>query len=236
MKKKSVFLLEDDPAIQRLIQQILVKEGYRAHVNKTLESARRTIRQCRPDLIILDRRLPDGDGLEFCRDLKNLLPAPLPPVLFLTSKNSTTDKVLGIKMGGDDYLTKPFQVDELLARIEALLRRSGSQDAAPPPVLSHAGIELDSEKHSCIADGREKGLWPKEFELLRLFLSKPGKVISKEFISREIWGHDFIDTSRAIEMTVRRLKNKLGSKGALLVTVKGYGFKLEAETKRHARK
>ena len=236
MKKKSIFLLEDDPAIQRLIQQILVKEGYRAHVSKTLDLARRTIKQCAPDLIILDRRLPDGDGLDFCRDLKTLLPQPLPPVLFLTSKNSTTDKVLGLKMGGDDYLTKPFQVDELLARIEALLRRSGSQDAAPPPLLSYAGIELDSEKHSCIADGREKALWPKEFELLRLFLSKPGKVISKEFISREIWEHDFIDTSRAIEMTVRRLKNKLGTKGVLLVTVKGYGFKLEAETKRNARK
>lgn len=236
MKKKSIFLLEDDPAIQRLIHQILVKEGYRTHVCKTLAAGREEIRVFAPDLVILDRRLPDGDGLEFCRDLKTLLPQPLPPVLFLTSKNSTTDKVLGLKMGGDDYLTKPFQVDELLARIEALLRRSGSFEAPPPPRLSCGGIELDSEKHTCIVDNQEKGLWPKEFELLRLFLSKPGRVISKEFISREVWGHDFIDTSRAIEMTVRRLKNKLGRRGVQLQTVKGYGFKFDARGQGNGKK
>lgn len=224
MKKHTILLVEDEAAISRLIDQILTKEGYLVKKAATLKAAQTMLTKPSPNLIIMDRRLPDGDGLDFCRVVKNERKTASIPVMFLTSKGSTADKVTGLKMGGDDYLTKPFQVDELLARVEVLLRRS-----APPPAttaLSVGGIELDVENHICTADGAEVKLWPKEFELLQIFLTRPGKVISKEFLSQQIWGHDFISTSRAVEMSVHRLKLKLKKKGDLLHTVKGYGFKL----------
>lgn len=224
MKKHTILLVEDEAAISRLIDQILTKEGYLVKKAATLKTAQTMLTKPAPDLIIMDRRLPDGDGLDFCRIVKSERKTASIPVMFLTSKGSTADKVTGLKMGGDDYLTKPFQVDELLARVEVLLRRS-----APPPAttaLSAGGIELDVENHICMSDGVEVKLWPKEFELLQIFLTRPGKVISKEFLSQQIWGHDFISTSRAVEMSVHRLKLKLKKKGDLLHTVKGYGFKL----------
>lgn len=233
MNHKKIFLLEDDPIIQRLIVQILEKEGYKVRACKTIASAAVEVVKFVPDLLILDRRLPDGDSIELCRLLKGARDVMPSPVMFLTSKNSTSDKVLGLKMGADDYLTKPFEVDELLARVEVLLRRN----AAPVPLggaapLVLGGIRLEVDKHLCTVDGKEIVLWPKEFELLKLFISRPDKVISKDFLSQHVWGHDFIDTSRAIEMSVRRLRSKLGRKhGSLLKTVKGYGFKLASPGK-----
>lgn len=228
MKKRTILVVEDETAISRLIDQILTKEGYNVRKAHSLKTAQPGLTKPMPDLVIMDRRLPDGDGLELCRQIKNDPKLAAIPVMFLTSKGSTADKVTGLKMGGDDYLTKTFQVDELLARVEVLLRR-----AAPPAPqtseLSFAGITLDAEKHVCTAGGTEIKLWPKEFELMQIFLSRPGKVISKEFLSQQIWGHDFISTSRAVEMSVHRLKTKLGPKGDLLRTVKGYGFKLAAK-------
>ncbi|MDD4005080.1 MAG: response regulator transcription factor [Elusimicrobiaceae bacterium] len=225
MKKHTVLVVEDEATISRLIDQILTKEGYNVKKASSLKMAQPGLAKPVPDLIIMDRRLPDGDGLELCRQIKNNPRLARIPVMFLTSKGSTADKVTGLKMGGDDYLTKPFQVDELLARVEVLLRRT-AVPAQQSAALAFADIEMDVENHTCTAAGAEVKLWPKEFELLRIFLSRPGKVISKEFLSQQIWGHDFISTSRAVEMSVHRLKNKLGAKGGLLLTIKGYGFKL----------
>ena len=224
MKKYHLLIVEDDPSIQRLLVQTLDKEGYKPSKAKTLGEARALLRLHAPDLIILDRRLPDGDGLELCHELKTAPATAQTPILFLTSKNSTADKVVGLKMGADDYLTKPFDLDELLARVEALLRRSSPPEATT--VYEYAGITLNTAQHQCIVTGKAVTLWPKEFELLKLFLSRPGHVLSKEFISMQIWGHEFIDTSRAIEMSVRRLRQRLGSKGKYLQTIKGYGFLL----------
>jgi len=230
MKKPPVLIVEDDPAIQKLIAQTLAKEGYNPLSAKSIAEARKTVALAAPGLIILDRRLPDGDGLELCRDLKSG-GSFATPILFLTSKNSTSDKVVGLKMGADDYLTKPFDLDELLARVEALLRRAGENPSAET-AYSFAGLTLDCARHACSAAGKPVKLWPKEFELLRLFLSSPERVLSKEFISSRIWGHSFIDTSRAIEMSVRRLRAKLGAKSCLIRTVKGYGFILSEKTER----
>jgi len=227
MRGKAILLVEDEPSIQKLVGQLLRAEGCRVAVSRTLSAARAELgKRTKPDLLILDRRLPDGDGLDLCRELKTCGFAP--PILFLSSKSGTTDKVLGLKMGGDDYLAKPFEADELLARVEAILRRS-SRGGQKETALSFAGITVDPEKHRCLCGGREVKLAPKEFELLSLFLSMPGKVLSKEFLSRRIWGHDFIDTSRAIEMSIRRLRAGLGPKAGAIETVKGYGFKLEKQ-------
>ncbi|MBI4397439.1 MAG: response regulator transcription factor, partial [Elusimicrobia bacterium] len=134
--------------------------------------------------------------------------------------------------GGDDYLTKPFQTEELLARIEVLLRRVkvGSGPSAGLRGQSAAwGILLDLERHVCSVDGRPVKLWPKEFELLQVFLERPGRLLSKEFLSERVWGHEFFPTSRAVEIAVQRLRHKLGPNGRRLETVKGYGFKLQED-------
>lgn len=228
MSLQNVLLVEDDAQTQQLIRQILETEGYRVRVAPSLFRAQGEVQRHAPDLIILDRRLPDGDGIAFCRQLKAAEATRALPILFLTAKSSTSDRVLGLKLGGDDYLVKPFQVEELVARVEALFRRVQADGEAPAgKVLSVHGIELDLDRHLCTVGGRAVRLWPKEFELLQMFLERPGRLLSKEFLSERVWGHEFLVSSRAIETAVQRLRHKLGSKGKLIETVKGYGFKLQ---------
>jgi len=226
--KKNILVVEDDPVIYRLISQVLVKEGYKVSVAKNLHEASQELKSFRPDMVILDRRLPDGDGLNLCREVKPAGRGGSTALMFLSSRKTTPDKVLGLKMGADDYLTKPFHVDELLARVEVLLHRVGGQEAEEQ-TLACASMELDAERHVCSVAGKDVHLWPKEFELLKIFLSRPGKVLSKEYLSQQVWGHEFIDTSRALEMAVRRLKQRLGREGRRIETIKGYGFRLNNE-------
>jgi DNA-binding response OmpR family regulator len=226
--KGKVLVVEDDARTQTLIVQILEKEGYKAKPADSLWKAQADMDRFVPDLVLLDRKLPDGDGLDFCRKLRSGDRTRGLPVLFLTSKDTLTDKVVGLKMGGDDYLTKPFQAEELLARIEALLRRN--KDETPDSSrLKVNGISLDRDKHECFVGSKKVDLWPKEFELLEVFLGRPGRLLSKEFLSERVWGHEFFPTSRAIEIAIQRLRRKLGPEGRRIETVKGYGFKLEEE-------
>ncbi len=229
MSRAKILIIEDDAATQRLVVKILEKEGYRILAADSLWKAKNNLARFMPDLILLDRRLPDGDGLDFCREVKSEERTKGLPVIFLTSKDSVMDKVVGLKMGGDDYLTKPFQAEELLARIEALLRRTKPESASQVKVLQAHGITLDLDRHQCSESRRIVDLWPKEFELLQVFMEKPGRLLSKEFLSERVWGHEFFPTSRAIEISIQRLRKKLGPKGDCIETVKGYGFKLQEE-------
>jgi DNA-binding response OmpR family regulator len=229
MSRGKILLIEDDARTQILLSQILEKEGYKTKSADSLWKAQGEMTRFAPDLIVLDRKLPDGDGLEYCRRLKSEEKTKNLPVLFLTSKDSVTDKVVGLKMGGEDYLTKPFQAEELLARIEVILRRLKNEDGPAARVLRAYGVVLDLEKHQCLVDDQAVKLWPKEFELLKIFLERPGRLLSKEFLSERVWGHEFFSSSRAIEIAVQRLRHKLGSKGRYIETVKGYGFRLQEE-------
>ncbi len=230
MSKGKVLLVEDDQRTRNLLCQVLEKEDYKTCAGDSIWKAQGDITRFVPDLIVLDRRLPDGDGLDFCRKLKEDEKTKNLPILFLTSKDSVTDKVLGLKMGGDDYLTKPFQAEELLARIDVLLRRIKKDDAPSGQVMMKVnGITLDLDKHMCLVGAKKIDLWPKEFELLRTFMERPGRLLSKEFLSERVWSHEFLTTSRAIEISIQRLRRKLGAKGNMIQTVKGYGFKMQEE-------
>ena len=229
MSQANILLVEDDAQTQNLIRQILETEGYKVRVAPSIFRAQGEVKRLVPDLVILDRRLPDGDGIAFCRQIKAAAETSGLPILFLTAKGSISDRVLGLKLGGDDYLVKPFQCDELLARVEALFRRVKSGEEPAAKILEVHGIVLDLDRHQCRIGKRGVRLWPKEFELLQSFMERPGRLLSKEFLSERVWGHEFFTSSRAIETAVQRLRRKLGAKGQLLETVKGYGFRLQEE-------
>ena len=220
-----ILVVEDDSHLRQLLSNVLEKEGYTVRAANSLAQAAAELRRNPPRVVILDRHLPDGDGLELCRQLRSEDRMKSVAILFLTVKDSTADRVVGLKMGADDYLSKPFQVDELLARVDALLRRAKPAPPATGEPLVHQNIHLDLEAHECRVGSRSVQLWPKEFDLLKLFLERPGRVLSKDFLSERIWGHEFFANSRAVEVTIQRLRRKLGAKGRLIETIRSYGYK-----------
>ncbi|OGS28184.1 MAG: hypothetical protein A2297_03880 [Elusimicrobia bacterium RIFOXYB2_FULL_48_7] len=226
MHRGKILLIEDDPSTVFLITETLKREKYLVYTAVNLKIARGVLGSKIPGLIILDRGLPDGDGLDFCKEIRNYRKTRNIPVLFLTASSDVSDKITGLRAGGDDYLTKPFNIDELSARVEAMMRRTTVMQAPAVEILNYKGIELDITGHECRVDGRKVNLWPKEFGLLELFLERKGRVLSKDVLSENVWGREYQVTSRTIEMTVQRLRKKLGKKGKLIETVKAYGYKL----------
>ena len=226
MHKGKVLIIEDDESTVILIRDTLEREHYFARAARTLKSAREDLSRNVPDLIILDRRLPDGEGLDFCRELRSNPGTESVPILFLTAAGGISDKITGLRVGGDDYLTKPFDIDELVVRVEALLRRSKKVPAVSDKLLKSNGITLDIGRHESKVDGKLVELWPKEFELLKVFLENKGQLLSKDFLAEHVWNREYLESSRTIEISVQRLRKKLGKRGDLIETVKGYGFKL----------
>lgn len=229
MSGGTILVVEDDRRTQQLIVQILEKEGYKTRTAASTASAYTEVQRLAPSLIVLDRKLSDGDGLALCKRLRADERHNTLPVLFLSAKDTTTDKVVGLEVGGDDYLTKPFQSEELLARIQALLRRAQGESESTAKTLQVHGITLDCDRHQCVVGKKIVRLWPKEWELLQTFLERPGRLLSKEFLSERVWEHEWFANSRALDITVQRLRYKLGPKGRLIETVKGYGYQLQAE-------
>jgi DNA-binding response OmpR family regulator len=135
------------------------------------------------------------------------------------------EKVTGLKIGGDDYLTKPFQIEELVARVEALLRRAGHAAKEVPHTIETKDIVLDEDKHECTVAGDPVVLWPKEYELLKIFLQQPGRLLSREYLSEHVWALTYFETTHTIDTTVQRLRKKLGACGKMIETVRGYGYR-----------
>lgn len=221
--KGTILVVEDEPKIADLIKDILEEEYYKVVWSKDGFEARNTLAKILPDLVVLDRRLPDTDGIELCKEIKANDRTKHIPVLFLTAKKGIADKVVGLKIGGDDYLTKPFHPEELVARIEALLRRHKGQESQE--VLQAGGIIVDLRKHDAYVDNHAITLWPKEFALLAVFLERRNRILSREFLFERVWGYDFAGSNRALDVTVRRLREKLGQYSNNIETVKGFGYR-----------
>jgi len=224
--KNRILLIEDDPDFIRLVSYELELESYCVVNATSLRDARAKIKQSKPDLIILDLRLPDGDGIEFCKELRSNNATKHFPVIMLTSKDKVTDKIVGLKFGADDYVTKPFEPGELLARIEALFRRTGRIEE-PQKLLKSSTLVLDIEKHTVVIAGKPVKLNPKEFELLHLLMSKKGKPLNRSFLTESIWGFEYFGTSRTIDFHIAQLRKKLKSCGKKISTLKGVGYKFE---------
>lgn len=227
MPRAHILIVEDEEATAKLVREILEGEGCVVAWAKSVFQAQGLVQKQKPDLVILDRQLPDKDGLEFCRELRASAATQALPVLFLTGKKSMTEKVLGLKMGGDDYLAKPFGAEELAARVEALLRRAGG--AAPASVLAHGPIEINLDNRTAKVSGKETALTNKEFDLLRAFLERGDRVLTRQFLLSHVWGYDMELqlSTKAVDMVLVGLRRKLGTAGELIETVKGHGYRLK---------
>ena len=222
-----ILVVEDEARIASLISRGLRLEGYQVEVAPNGETALDKAFGDPPDLIILDVMLPDIDGLEVCRQLR--VAGADEPVLMLTAKDAIPDRVAGLDAGADDYLVKPFALDELLARIRALLRRTAPPETNVP--LQFADLELDPATRQARRGERDIELTAKEYDVLELFMRHPRQVLTRDIIYDRIWGYDFGGESNIIEVYVRYLRAKLEAEGEsrLIHTVRGVGYVLREE-------
>jgi DNA-binding response OmpR family regulator len=219
-----ILVVEDDPRIAEFIHEGLTLEGYNVTVAGDGESGLLGVRNNRPDLVILDVVLPGLDGFEICRRLR--AEGRDVPILMLTARQEVTDKVTGLDAGADDYLTKPFDFYELLARIRALLRRRPVSEIKP--VLRHSDLVMDTESREVWRGRRRLRLTAKEYALLEFFLQHPRQVLTRDLIYERVWGYDFEGESNIIDVYVRYLRQKLeaGGEPRILQTVRGVGYAL----------
>jgi two-component system alkaline phosphatase synthesis response regulator PhoP len=218
-----VMVIEDEKEIRDLVRYNLEREGYRVTAADDGEKGLGQIFSSRPDLLVLDLMLPGRNGLEILREVRG---EPLTrdlPVLVLTARSAEMDKLLGFEHGADDYLTKPFSPRELLARVQALLRRA--QPAPSAATVTTGELTLDVSGREVTFRGKKLTLTPREFDLLAFFLRHPGRVLVRDELLRKVWGYDYVGETRTVDVHVRRLRAKLADKGRLIQTVTGSGYK-----------
>ena len=226
--KEKILVVEDEKDISHLIRQTLAKEQFRVTCAGDGETGLRLARELKPDLMVLDVMLPKMGGLDLLRTLR---PETKSPILLLTAKRSEMDRILGLKLGADDYVVKPFSIGELQARIEGHLRRAaaplpGGDDKKP---LRLGEMEIDFERHEILVKSQRVHLAPKELAILRILIEAGGKVMSRDKLLEIIWGHDEsmeIDT-RTVDQHVARLRRKLGCEGMRIVTVTNFGYQMK---------
>ena len=225
-----ILVVDDEPAITELLATALRYMGYQVTVAGCGFAALDAAATAAPDLVVLDVMLPDIDGFEVCRRLRAA--RDFVPVIFLSARDSEDDRVTGFVRGGDDYVTKPFSLEELTLRISALLRRVGKGDdaGAAAPRLRYRDLEMDEDRHQVLRAGREIVLSPTEFRLLRYFLLNPERVLSKQQILDHVWQYDFNGEDNVVETYVSYLRRKLDDvEPRLLRTVRGFGYVLRAD-------
>jgi len=205
-------------------KEVLEGENYSVKLVDSAFKTRSELNRAIPDLIILDLKLPDIDGTRLCQEIRQSDKVKATPILILTTKKTISDKVVGFRMGADDYLTKPFQPQELLVRIEALLRRAGGFQAEKK-VYQVDRLILDADKHECFIDKKRLDLWPKEFALLQTFLENKGRMLNREFLSQRVWGFDYAGSTRAVDMAIMRLKKKIKPYDKYIQPIRAYGYR-----------
>ena len=220
-----IYIVEDDLNIQEIELFALKNSGYQAMGFDTAREFYRALDEKLPELVLLDIMLPDEDGINILRRLRTRADTQRIPVILVTAKATEIDKVKGLDGGADDYIAKPFGVMEMIARVKALLRRSAG---AEEDVMTCGGVTLDSVKRMVTADGVPVDLTYKEFELLRLLMKNHGIVISRDVIMERVWDSSFEGESRTIDVHVRSLRQKLGTCGALIKTVRNVGYMADA--------
>jgi DNA-binding response OmpR family regulator len=224
---KKIVLIEDDSDLYSLIQYNLEKEGFTMAGAQTGKGAIELCRRERPDLIILDIMLPDSDGLEICRAIRNHSELAAVPVIFLTARASETDRIVGLELGANDYIVKPFFIRELIARIKIHFR------GQPPAtkILRSGDLELDRARCRVHLSGGEVTLTATEFRLLEFLMSRPGVVFSREQLLDAVWGHDRAVTDRTVDVYILRLRQKIEAQeeSTFIRSVRGFGYSFNAE-------
>jgi len=220
-----IAIVEDDPDIAGLVARYLEKAGLSTDIITSGRQALPALRSRPPDLVILDLMLPGMDGLEICRALRADPATSAVPIIMLTARAEESDRIVGLELGADDYLAKPFSPNELVARVRALLRRT-SRQVPTEPVLNYGHIQVDRERHVVSVKEAPVRLTAKEFLLLEYLIQHRGRVLSRDLLLSDVWGYRYTGGTRTVDVHVRRLREKLPLLTGALVTVKQFGYKL----------
>ena len=221
-QKGTIVVVDDEPNIADLVDLYLAREGFRVLKTATGEAGLQAVKEHRPRLVVLDVGLPDVDGLEVCKRLRATSQIP---VIFLTARDSEVDRVLGLELGGDDYLTKPFSPAELVARVKAVLRRV---DGGPAAEVTQAGdVAIDAGRREVRVAGEPVEFTTKEFDLLRYLAERPGLALSRQQILDGVWGYDWYGDARTVDVHIAQVRKKLGDT-VEITTVRGVGYRLES--------
>jgi DNA-binding response OmpR family regulator len=224
---KKVLVVDDEPTLVATLRYNLEREGYQVVTAADGDSGVSLARSDRPDLVILDLMLPMIDGFEVCRLLRREMAVP---ILMLTAKGDEVDKVVGLELGADDYVTKPFSMRELLARVRALLRRAETAPAVDSDLLTVGDLQVDLRRREASRAGRALPLKPKEYELLLFFLRNRGRAFTRDQLLNQIWGYDFAGDTRTVDVHVRWLRQKIEeepAKPTRLITIRGVGYRFD---------
>lgn len=222
-----ILVVDDDPGIRQLLQVTLQVEGYEVILAEDGLKALERLEEYPVDLVILDIMLPELDGWQVCKKIREESELP---IIMLTAKDDEIDTILGLRLGADDYISKPFSPRELIARIEAVLRRTAGKQSGSKDVITFPGIVIDKSKRMVTVEGQEVEISPTEFDLLWEMAHRPGQVYNREVLLDRVWGYDYIGTTRTVDVHIKRLRSKLEkvqSRFSYIQTVWGVGYKFE---------
>ena len=222
---QKIFVVDDEENIRHLISQYLIREGFPVETFGSVEEVLERLQSGYPDMFILDIMLPGKDGLEFCRELRKRSGVP---IIFISARGEEMDRVLGLELGGDDYLTKPFSPRELVARVRSVFRRT-SGPPLPGEVLEAGNLKFYPTDRRIMVGDKEVMLTPKEYELLVLLLQHPQRTFNRQELLDRVWGYDYFGGARAVDDLVKRLRKKLRESGSEknIKTIWGYGYRLD---------
>lgn len=229
MNKKRILAVDDEEHILELIKFNLEKSGFEVLTSNDGEDALALLATTVVDIVVLDLMLPGRDGLEVCKEIRKMKNLDKLLIIMLTAKSEETDRILGLELGADDYVTKPFSVRELIARVKAVLRRTEDIQITNESILKLKGIHIDLEKHEATVDGGLVELTLKEFMLLKILIENRGKVLSRDFLLDEVWGYEYSGETRTVDVHIRHLRKKIGDDeaGEYIETIRGIGYKMK---------
>ncbi|MEA2362377.1 MAG: two-component system, OmpR family, response regulator RegX3 [Thermoleophilaceae bacterium] len=223
--RRTILMVEDERSITEPLAEALAREGFDTEVAETVAEALELARRVEPDLVLLDVMLPDGSGYDVCRELRA---GSRVPIIMLTARGEETDRIVGLELGADDYIVKPFSAREVAARIRAVLRRAGDGAIEQDSPIEIGPLRLDRARRSAMLDGHELDLTRKEFELLELLMSEAGSVITRERLIDEVWDVNWFGSTKTLDVHVSGLRRKLGDNSSsprFIHTVRGVGFR-----------
>lgn len=223
---RTILIVDDEPHIVELIQHHVASAGFDTMTASNGREALELARTANPDLLILDVMLPEMDGLEVCRRLRESSDVP---ILMLTARREEIDRVLGLELGADDYLTKPFSPREMMARVKAILRRSEGRSESPKEQLEIGVLRIDLIGHQAYLDDEPLSLTRTEFALLQVLAEDPGRAFTRNDLLDRVWGEEYVGDARIVDVYIRYLREKLGDESSLIETVRGVGYRLRRE-------
>lgn len=221
-----VLVIEDEPDIRKTLEYNLTREGFEVYGCGSIKEAKKLIENPNFSIILLDLMLPDGSGLDLCREVKSDSTTQDIPIIILTAKDDEVDKVVGFELGADDYVTKPFSVRELILRVKAILKRNNKTASTPLEINRNFGsLKMDIESHEVFIDDEEVVLTALEFKLLNQLVERRGRVQTRDQLLSDVWGYSADITTRTVDTHIKRLREKLGTMGKYVQTIRGVGYK-----------